>query len=191
MYHYRSKIREKIISMLRDGIEDYDGNTFKLNVNGRVFDERTEAIFSSEMPCCAVYTESDEIDSVNSSRDTYDRLLSINIDIIHNSRERLDDILDDLAWQTEIILLNNPTLSLDQVHYIELAGTRTYNHNTDGQQIYGVHAMTFMVKYYSFIKSIGGGTLNEFLSFGKSIDGVIEGEDDKAVSEIDQTIRSS
>jgi hypothetical protein len=187
--HHRRYIRDRIVELLKTGLPVIGSDPqeyMALDVNQRVFSNRTEALFDSEVPCAAVYYTADAVREISTARDVIYRQLEIQVDLIHELRDGIDDALDRLAWQTEIILLGDHTLGIDYVNWIELRTTIPYQPDTEGEQRRGVARLTFLVDYWTEVHMPG--TLNEFLSFGKSI---VAQVGDGAESEIDQTIRES
>lgn len=186
MAHYRRKIREEIVSRLLNGVPDGDGGMFKLDVGPRVFPQRPEALWETEYPCVLVYFEEDRIVSTSSAKDILNRDLVVNIDLIHLSRAGLDDLLDDLSWQTECILFSDLSLGLSQVNYLELETTNLFNDNTEGEQARGVSRLRFVIHYWDYALTMGRSSVSEFKSYGKEIIGQIG---DGAKIEMSQTIR--
>lgn len=187
--HQRRQIRERVIELLRDGIPVLGSDpaqTMKLDVGGRIYASRPEPVFDTEYPMSLVYFASESIREVSKARDTIFRQVEINVDLVHTLREKLDDALDRLAWQAEIILLADHTLGIDWVNWCELTSVTPYQQNVDGEQSRGVTRNTYTVDYWT--EAHMPGTLDEFLSFGKSI---VAQVGDGAESEIDQTIRES
>jgi hypothetical protein len=187
--HERRFIRQKIVELLKTGrpiLGTSPVEYMALDVDGRVYPNRLEALFDSELPCALVYFESESVTGTSSARDVVYRRLDLNVDIVQELREDIDDELDRLAWQTEIILLSDHTLGVDFVNRIQLASTLPYRRDSDNEQKKGVSRLSFSVDYWTEIYNPG--TLNEFLTFGKKIVGQVG---DGAESEINQTIRES
>lgn len=185
--HERKFIRDRAVDLLKTGIPVIGSDPqeyMALDVAGRVFPNRPEAVFESEIPCALVYFVGEAVREVSAARDVIYRQLEINVDLAHELRAGIDDELDRLAWQTEIIMLADATMGLDYVNWIELRNTLPYQPNTDGEQRRGITRLTFAVDYWTEVYVPG--TLGAFLSFGKEVVAQIG---DGAVSEIDQTIR--
>lgn len=186
--HQRKLIRKRMVSMLKDGIpiEGTDPVQYmKLDVGGRVYAQRPEPVFETEYPMGLVYFASETVREVSAARDIIRRTVDVNVDLVETLRTGIEDELDRLAWQTEIILLSDHTMSLDFVNWIELSTVIPYQDNVDGEHPRGVTRLTFAVDYWT--EAYMPGTLNEFLSFGKEITAQVG---DGATVEIDQTIRS-
>jgi len=186
--HKRRYIRDRVVKLLKTGIPILGTDPLqymKLDVGGRVYAQRPEPLFDTEYPIALVYFASETIRDISSARDKMDRTVDMNVDLVQMMREGIDDELDRLAWQSEIILLADHTLGLDEVNWIELRTVIPYQDNVDGEHPRGITRLTFAVDYWT--EMYMPGTLNEFLSFGKEITAQIG---DGATAEIDQTIRS-
>jgi hypothetical protein len=176
MPHLRIQIRRRVSDRLKAGVD----------VGGRVFTERPTPIFKGEMPVVLVYYVSESIVAVNSAQDTYDRRLTMNVDLLHKVREGIDDFLDKLAWQVEQVMLEDETMgSLEGVDNTKLVSSVPLDPDSDGEQIAGLTRLTFEIDYHSYVYVPNA--VDEFLEFGEKIDAPIG---DGAEIEIDQTIRS-
>lgn len=187
--HYRRTIRERVVDLLKTGLPVLGTDPqqyMALDVDQRVYASRPDPIFDSEYPLALVYFASEVIREISSARDVIFRLMELNVDLVHMVRADIDDELDRLAWQSEVILLADHTMALDQVNWIELRNVLPYQQDVDGEQRRAVTRLTFAIDYWTEMHMPG--TLNEFLSFGKDIIAQIG---DGAESEIDQTIRES
>jgi hypothetical protein len=187
--HYRKTIRDRVVDLLKTGLPVLGTDPqqyMALDVNQRVFPSRPDPIFDSEYPLALVYFQSENVREMTTARDVIYRVLELNVDLVHMVRDDIDDELDRLAWQTEVILLADHTMALDQVNWIELRTSLPYQQDVDGEQRRAVTRLTFAVDFWTEMHMPG--TLNEFLSFGKDIIAQIG---DGAESEIDQTIRES
>jgi hypothetical protein len=106
------------------------------------------------------------------------------VDLVGLQRDGIEDLLDRLAWQTEIILLCEHTLGLDQVNMISLTTTDPYNPNTDGEQERGFSRLAFEIDYWTEVHVPG--TIDEFLNYGEKIE-----TQGGAFSEFETTIREA
>lgn len=176
MPHLRIQIRRRVSDRLKATVD----------VGGRVFTERPTPIFKGEMPVVLVYYVSETIVNVNLAQDTYDRRLTMNVDLLHKVREGIDDFLDKLAWQVEQAMLQDETLGgLDGVDNTKLMSSVPLDPDADGEQIAGLTRLTFEIDYHTLV-FVPNATA-EFLEFGEKIDVPIG---DGAEAEFDQTIRS-
>ena len=176
MSHPRTKIRNKIIELLKAGVD----------VNQRVYDNRPDPIFETETPIIIVYFVDDNPIEINSAKDRYKRTASVNVDIVHHSREGLYDLLDKLNWECWVTLLQDETLGLDFIDFIEPSGDSIYNEEIK-EQYYGICRQAFIVKYD--MRVYVPNATDEFLRMHGSIDGKIENADD-AIIEFETEIRS-
>lgn len=177
MPHLRIQIRNRVSDRLKAGVD----------VGERIYTERPNPVFPGELPLGLVYYTNDSVVAINAAQDTYDRRLSVNVDLLHKVREGIDDFLDRLAWQVEQTMLESSTLGdLDGVDNVKLASSVPLNPDSDGEQYAGLTRVTFDIDYHAevFVPY----SSDEFLTFGKSITAQIG---DGAESEIDQTIRSA
>lgn len=169
--HPRKRIRLKAVELLKAGV----------NVGGRVYSQRPDPIFDTEYPLVLVYFSDDDVDAVNTAQDTYDRVLTLHVDIVHDVRENIDDIIDDLAWQAFIALLQDTGWN-GLIDNIKLTGESPYQNNLDGEQYRGLTRLKFKIEYdmQVFVPN----STAEFKRFGQEIH-----TPDGAVAGINQTIR--
>jgi hypothetical protein len=176
MPHLRIQIRRRVSDRLKATVD----------VGGRVFTERPEPVFEGEMPVALVYYTNEAIVAVNAAQDTYDRRLTMNVDLLHKVRQGIDDFLDRLAWQVEQTMLEDTTLGdLDGVDNVKLVSSVPLDPDADGEQVAGLTRLTFEIDYHSYVY-VPNAT-DEFLNFGEKIDAPIG---DGATIEFNQTIRS-
>ena len=172
--HPRTRIRRFATTLLKAGVD----------VGGRVYPQRPDPIFDTEYPLVLVYFNDDDVSAVNAAQDTYDRDLTLFVDIVHDVRKNIDDILDDLAWQSLMVLLKDTQWG-GCINNIKLTGETPYQQNLEGDQYRGVTRLKFKVEYDMQVHA--GSVTAEFLRFGEKIDAPIG---DGAVAGIDQTIRT-
>lgn len=170
--HPRRRIRHKAVELLKAGVD----------VGGRVYAQRPDPVFDTEYPLVLVYFNDDDVDGVNAAQDTYDRALMLNVDIVHDVRENIDDILDDLAWQAFITMLQSTDWG-NLIDNIKLTGETPYQKDLEGEQYRGVTRLKFKIEYdmQVFVPN----STAEFKRFGQEIR-TPEG----AVAPIEQTIRT-
>lgn len=162
----RQEIRHKILDILQAG----------LDVGGRVFSQRPEPLFKTELPCALVFYNPEQVNDISSNRSQYVRTLSISVDIIQEGRENmaLDDELDKLSSQAENLLLIDPHLGLEYVNHIQYAGTVPYNNNTESDHHIGAHRLSFDIQYNTKVETPDlPGQLDEFKRFGEKAVGQI------------------
>jgi hypothetical protein len=181
--HPRKRIRHTAVNILKTGVD----------VGKRVYAQRPDAIQEEEYPLVCVYFTNDRVDAVNNSQSIYDRTLQLQVEIIHCVRENIDDILDDLSWQSTQSLLQDihwPTRQRPdgEIDNIKLTGETPYNNNLDGEQYRGVTRLTFNIEYDMCITSTSG--IDEFKNFGKEINAPIGNDGDAAKIEFNQIIRT-
>jgi hypothetical protein len=172
--HPRKNIRHKAVELLKAGVD----------VGDRVYPQRPDPVFETEYPLVFTYFINDGVDAVNNAQDTYDRRITLNVDVVHDVRKDIDDILDGLAWEAFVALLQDTRWG-DLIKNIKLIGETPYQNNIDGEQYRGVTRMQFEIEYD--MQVYVPNATDEFKKFGKEIDAPIG---DGAVAEIDQTIRT-
>jgi len=175
--HPRKKIREHAVDLLKAGVD----------VGNRVYAQRPDPVFEDEYPLVFVYFMRDDVSDVNAAQDTYERTCNLVVDIVHSVREEIDDILDRLAWQVFVALLQDTQWD-ELIKNIKLTAETPYQNSIDAEQYRGVTRMEFAVEYD--MQVYVPNATDEFLSFGEKVAAKVEGGDD-AEAEIDQTIRTS
>lgn len=97
--HPRQLIREKVASLLVDAT----------NAGKRVWPSRVRHLAAKRLPAIGVYTMDEESGAADSSALTYERTVTVRVEIIATADDSLDDVLDTLSAQVEAVLLAEPT----------------------------------------------------------------------------------
>ena len=97
--HPRALIRHAVVRVLQN-----DPNAYTL-LGGRVFPNRMEQWWQSELPACGVYTLSEEWLESDVSPDPEERRIDLVCELLCAADERADDVLDALCLALERALL--------------------------------------------------------------------------------------
>lgn len=135
----RKQIRQNIKDRLADSI---------LEVEGRVFKSRPEALGDVELPCICIYTRNEPVDTVNSNPTVQSRKLLLAVEALVKGSGEIDDELDDLADAIEKELLESskqyPASGLYQ--FVDLKDTQLGFYDL-GRKPMGAARLTFEISY--------------------------------------------
>ncbi len=186
-YHPRSLIRKALVKMFKKELHEK-------NFNITVFENRVSAFLAEDLPCIAVYAESENILDEAKRPNPNERDLSINIDLLAREGENIDDDLDALSYFIEKILtiekldsvldsmfeadgLVSSDIVLIEVTYENIAMGLI----ADDARVLGCASMAFSIKY-ELPKRSELPDFNEF-SFGMDMSGELgengQGNDNK------------
>lgn len=150
---------------------------------GRIYPQRPDPFYDTEYPCVFVNFGQEQSES-SESNDNYKNDAVLNINIVHGSKENLEDILDRLEWEVVSTILKRDVDWPEWVEWVKYSGSQPYQNEDDGEVYRGVSLVTFSIRYdFDIIEPFAA---EEFLSFGTIIE-----TNGGAISEINQTIRSS
>ncbi len=135
-----------------------------VDVGGRVFMSRPNPLFVAELPAQMVYFVAEPADHKNSGPRIYDRELMVHIDtVVGGELENVDDVLDRLAFETEVILLGNRTMD-DLVHEVSIVDTRPVSLEFEGDNTYAAIRQIMMIEYET-LNPINTNDITEWLKY--------------------------
>ena len=97
--HPRTLIRRAVCQVMRE----HDG--LAALVNGRIWPNRMEHWFRSELPAAGVYTVSEQRVESDTRPEPQERVISLAVELLGGELEAVDDTLDVLCLQTERAVL--------------------------------------------------------------------------------------
>jgi hypothetical protein len=162
--HPRQRIRASVVVLLRRSVKDADGVTrWATSVGARVFDSRTAPLLLKSLPAIAVYTGVETIDKEHSALSPavgdiaeprqLRRLLQLHLEIVA-ANSPIADQFDQIAWQVEAVMENNPKLG-SLVDSMMLTGCEpAFVSNQEG--LIGALRLTYELAYYTPAQFVTG-----------------------------------
>lgn len=158
MSHPRTAIRAKFLELLM-------GNTL---CGRNVYKNRARPFvdiegWASQLPAMVVYTDTEAVQQYTAAPLTYERRLTVNVEIHAGQDEDTDDLLDDIADQVET-LIGRYNWHRDGMMF-GLTSTRMQVSDFKNELIVGACAIAFEITYYSELPDPGkAAALDEFLT---------------------------
>jgi len=153
MSHKRTEIRVAIAQKLKSFIKD------------PIYLSRPNPLFLPELPCVLVYF-SNEDTSISSGNENfpkaYERIMSINVDIIIEGAEDPDTELDRKAFAVESAFYDDPRFG-GICYGCRLFSTKPISIESDGDRNIEAQRLTWMIKYES--DAFLARRLDEFLQY--------------------------
>jgi len=161
--HRRTAIRKYVKKLLKN----------KVDVGDRIYCNRPSPIFLHELPCVLIFFTAEPVDIIvgdTTNPKEYQRNLRLNIDVITdepidpdlelNESDAAEDVLDAMAWQVEMAMADDWTLSkllpgydpnAQEVNGLSmgtrLVSTDPYNIDTDSERRLAGQRLQFEVPY--------------------------------------------
>lgn len=148
--HPRTVIRKGVAALLR-------GRT---SAGQRVFASRVAPFMARELPAIGVYTTEEDIDDGETSPRRYTRTPLVVVQLVVESDQDAEDVLDALALEVEALLLGDPTWG-DLADDSLLTKAETFLVE-GGRSDYACHAMTWRAEYQSRPGLLSESTLDDF-----------------------------
>ena len=174
--HLRRAIRNRVQQLLKANVD----------IGERIFKSRPNPAFISEVPCIAIYFTDEPAEHMESAPRRYERKLMMNVDILHMSRDgveddqefTMDDYLDSRAFEVEFALTNDRYLGFagetdGWFQGCALVNTVPTNIVFSQEQFCGALRLVFEMQYETETYTNAG--LNEFLRFYNDINTAVLG----------------
>lgn len=161
MEHARTDIRVAIAKKLKEFIEP--------GMKEKIFLSRPNPLFLPELPAILLYYKNEDnqvtVGNENFPK-AYERILSLNVDIIVEGEEDPDTALDRLAAQVEACFYDEPTFG-GICYGCRLFNTIPVSIEAEGDRSIECQRLTWQVKYES--KAYLDRRISEFLQFHADI----------------------
>jgi hypothetical protein len=191
MAHARTAVREYAVDLVKNNVD----------VGGRVFANRPDPVFLSELPCALVYFSDEQNDIIGGDTmrpRVYQRNLRLNVDILVEEQLRpntnkalnqaAEDLCDKLADQCERAFFNDHLFAKSLPDYdantnwniglllgSRLAATTPYNTDSDGETRIVAQRLQWELPYDTALQ--GDKKYKNFLSYKADIIRINSDED--------------
>jgi hypothetical protein len=141
MAHVRKQIRDRVASVLTDGVA---------SVNSRVYISRVYPITSDDLPALTVSINSEQSSMITlGTTKSLGRRLSINIDIYARSTSALDDSIDAIAVEIEQAIAADFTVN--GLAKEAILSATNIEHSGEAEKPVGIARLSYDVLYHTSV----------------------------------------
>lgn len=134
----RKQIRHAVVFALKGKIPQ---------TGSRIYSSRVRSLYEQEFPSITVFTSTEPISIFNDAPRTYERKLSVIIDITADADDLLDDLLDDISERVEYLMNQDYTLGgLTNDCILE---SSEMSLQKDGETLIGACRLIYQTPYFS------------------------------------------